>query len=138
MATQADVRRIAMSLPETEEEPGRFAFGVRRKGKLKGYAWVWLERLEPKKARMPNKKVLAVRVANLSEKDMMIAADPVKFFTEPHYNGYPAVLVRLDAVTSADLRQILSDAWRCQAPRDLVKRATPTSKKGRGAARRSP
>lgn len=124
MATQADVRRIAMSLPDTEEERGRFAFSVRDKGKLKSYAWVWLERLEPKKARVPNKKVLAVRVANLNEKDMMIAADPVKFFTEPHYNGYPAVLVRLEAVTSADLRQLLTEAWRCQAPRELVKGAT--------------
>lgn len=124
MATQADVRRIAMSLPDTEEERGRFAFSVRDKGKLKSYAWVWLERQEPKKARVPNKKVLAVRVANLNEKDMMIAADPVKFFTEPHYNGYPAVLVRLEAVTAADLRQLLTEAWRCQAPRELVKGAT--------------
>ena len=50
-------------------------------------------------------------------------ADPdiVKFFTEPHYNGYPAVLVRLAEVNAADLRQLLTDAWRCAAPRDVVK-----------------
>jgi len=48
MATQADVRRIALALPGAEEEPGSFAFGVRQKGKLKGFAWVWLERIAPK------------------------------------------------------------------------------------------
>jgi len=47
MATQADVRRIALSLPETEEAPGRFAFSVRNKGKVKGFVWVWMERVDP-------------------------------------------------------------------------------------------
>jgi hypothetical protein len=58
--------------------------------------------------------VLAVRVPNLGEKELMISADPAKFFTEPHYNGFPAVLVRLDAVTAKDLKVLLADAWRCQ------------------------
>jgi len=47
---------------------------------------------------VPNPEVLAVRVASLAEKDELIAADPEKFFTEPHYNGFPAVLVRLPAI----------------------------------------
>ena len=135
MATQADVRRIALSLPETVEEEGRFAFSVPYKGKLKGYAWVWLERITPKKARVPNQKVLAVRVANVRDRDTMIAVEPAKFFTEPHYNGFPAVLVRLDAVTTAELRALLSEAWRCQAPRDLTGpvalRKTPRARKVR-------
>ena len=121
MATQADVRRIALSLPEAEEEKGRFAFSVRNKDKLKGFVWVWLERLDPKKARVPNPAVLAVRVANLNEKDLMIAAEPTKFFTEPHYNGYPAVLVRLAEVSVAELRPLITEAWRCQAPATLSK-----------------
>ncbi len=45
MATQADVRRIALSLPGTEEAEGRLAFSVRNKGKLMGFVWVWLERI---------------------------------------------------------------------------------------------
>lgn len=110
-----------MSFPETEEAGDRFAFSVRNRGKLKGFAWVWLERLEPKKARVPNNGVLAVRVANNSQKDLMIAADPVKFFTEPHYNGFPAVLVRLNKVTAKDLRLLIEEAWRCQAPKELLK-----------------
>lgn len=116
MATQADVRRIALSLPETEEAKDRFAFSVRTKGKLKGFAWVWLERLAPKQPRVANPAVLAVRVANLSHKDLMISAEPAKFFTEPHYNGFPAVLVRLAEVSVSDLRVLLEEAWRCHAP----------------------
>jgi hypothetical protein len=116
MATQAQVRRIALSFPGVEERDGRFAFEVRNKGKLKGFAWVWNERVEPKKPKVPNPGVLAVRVANLGQKDLLLAAEPDKFFTEPHYNGFPAVLVRLKAVTVRDLEVLLADAWRCQAP----------------------
>ena len=97
VATQADVRRIALSLPDTEEAPNHFAFSVRNRGKLKGF--------------------VAVRVANLSDKDVLLALDPEKFFTQPHYNGFPAVLVRLPAVTARELRPMITEAWRCQAPK---------------------
>ena len=130
MATQADVRRIALALPEAEQENNRFAFGVRNKDKLKGFAWVWLERTEPKKPRVPNPSVLAVRVANLNEKNLMIAAQPTKFFTEPHYNGFPAVLVRLSEVNVAELRALLKEAWRCQAPAALVKQSSAPGRSG--------
>jgi hypothetical protein len=116
MATQADVRRIALSLPGTEEGQERFAFSVMSKGKAKGFAWVWMERVIPKKPRVANPAVLAVRVANLTEKDLLISREPAKFFTEPHYNGFPAVLVRLAEVSVAELRPLLEDAWRCMAP----------------------
>lgn len=121
MADQSDVRRIALSLPETVEEEGRFAFSVRNGDKQKGIAWVWLERIEPKKPRVPRPDVIAIRVANQSEKEMLLASDDEKFFTEPHYNGYPAVLVRLAAIEVDELEELLTDAWRCQAPRSLVK-----------------
>ena len=120
MADQDDVRRIARTLPDTVEADDRFAFSVLNKGKAKGYAWVWLERIQPKKARVPNPGVLAVRVVDEAEKHELIAADPEKFFTEPHYNGYPAVLVRLAAVDPEELRELLTDAWRCMAPKALV------------------
>lgn len=119
MATQADVRRIALSLPGTEEERGRVAFSVRNKGKLKGFVWVWLERIAPKKARVPQPKVIAVRTASLDDKEFLLGLNPAKFFTEPHYNGYPAVLVCLPAVTAGELRPIIEKAWRCQAPKEL-------------------
>jgi hypothetical protein len=69
---------------------------------------------------VPNPEVLAVRVANLAEKDELLAAEPEKFFTEPHYNGFPAVLVRLPAIDASELAELITDAWRCQAPRPLV------------------
>ena len=120
MATQADVRRIALSFPAVEEAADRFAFSVRARDKLKGFVWVWMERVIPKKPRVANPNVIAVRVANLAQKDLLISADPQKFFTEPHYDGFPAVLVRLDAVSVGDLKVLVEDAWRCQAPVELT------------------
>lgn len=56
----------------------------------------------------------------MKSKAALIAGDSDRFFTEPHYNGFPAVLVRLPAVTPAQLRTLLVGTWRCQAPRELV------------------
>jgi len=120
MAGQEDVRRIALSLPGTSEGQDHFAFSVENKGKQKGFAWVWMERAEPGQPRAPRPDVLAVRVRDQAEKAALLAGDPERFFTEPHYNGFPAVLVRLPRVTRAQLHRLLVDAWRCQAPRALV------------------
>lgn len=120
MATQADVRRIALSLPGTVEASDRFAFSVANKGKLKGFVWVWMERVVPKKPRVPQPKVIAVRVASLADKDFVLGLDSEKFFTEPHYKGFPAVLVRLPAVSVIELRPLITEAWRSQAPKDLA------------------
>ncbi len=120
MATRADVRRIALSLPATEEISGRFAFAVRNKGKLKSFVWVWMERVSPKKPRVPEPRVIAVRTASLEDRERMLATDAAKFFTEPHYKGFPAVLVRLPAVTARELEPIITEAWRCQASKDLT------------------
>ncbi len=139
MATQADVRRIASALPHVVEAKDRFAFAVRVGAKDKGFAWVWLERLDPKKGRMPCPAVLAVRVHDEDEKLALLALDERKFFTEPHYHGYPAVLVRLKAVRSAELRRLLTNAWRCQAPRalaDAFAGAAPTARRPARAPRR--
>ena len=137
MATQADVRRIALSLPAAEEASDRFAFSVPNKGKLKGFVWVWMERVVPKKPRVANPGVIAVRVANEGQKSALLSADGKKFFTEPHYDGFPAVLVRLEAVSVADLKVLVAEAWRCQAPAELVQHPRGKPKPGRDAAMRS-
>jgi hypothetical protein len=121
MADQSDVRRIALSLPDTSEDDDRFAFSVRSGSKQKGIAWIWMERVEPKKPRVPQPEVIAIRVANQSEKEMLLAADEEKFFTEPHYHGFPAILVRLAAIDADELTELITDAWRCQASKALVK-----------------
>lgn len=114
------VRRLATSLPGTREAKDRFAFSVRNGSKEKGFVWVWMERIAPRKARVPNPEVLAVRVADLDEKDALLALEKKTVFTEPHYNVFPAVLVRLPLVDVGALKELITDAWRCVAPRALV------------------
>lgn len=120
MVTHDDVRGICSRLPGAAEGDGRFSFEVPVKGKMRGFAWSWAERVDPKKARVINDRVLAVSVPNLEAKDLLIASDPEKFFTEPHYHGYPAVLVRLDAISPDELENLLIEAWRCKAPKTLL------------------
>ena len=122
MASPEDVRRVALSLPGVSESDSDFAFSVEwPNGKAKGFAWSWKERIEPKKPRVPNLDVLAVRVADLEEKELLLATDPdgVRYFTEQHYNGFPAVLVRMSAVPAEDLGELLVEAWYCMAPKAL-------------------
>ena len=116
-----DVQRIVLSLPQTIVEEDQSAFSVMHKGKHRGIAWLWPERIQPKKPRVPNREVLAVRVYDIQEKDMFLATRPTTLFTEPHYDGYPVVLVRLAVIEIDELRELLVNAWRCQAPPALVK-----------------
>jgi hypothetical protein len=116
MATQDDVRRIALALPETTEDPDSFRFSVAGKQ----FAWAWLERLDPKRARVPSKEVIAVRIGNEFEKESLIEMDPEVFFTEPHYDGYPAIMIRLPAIDLDLLGVVLTDAWRLRAPKRLL------------------
>ena len=120
MASQEDVQRIALSLPQAVQDESGFSFAVVNGKKRKGFAWVWQERIQPKKPRVPCPAVIALRVADESEKQMLLAADADKFFTEPHYDGFPAILVRLAAIEVDELTELITDAWRCQAPHALV------------------
>lgn len=120
MATQDDVRRICAKLPGASEGHDRFGFSVENKGKAKGFCWSWAERVDPKKARVVNDSVLAVRVPGLAAKEIILQSDTEKFFTEPHYNGYPAVLVRLAAIDAEELEDLLIEAWRCMASKNLL------------------
>lgn len=120
MTTLDDLRQIASRLPGTAVSEDRFGLSVTNKGKEKGFVWSWGERVDPKKARVPNNGVMAVVVRNLTEKEMILESDPEKYFTEPHYNGFPAVLVRLAAIDPDELEGLIIEAWRCKAPRNLV------------------
>lgn len=122
MVDVGTVRQIASALPEVEDTSGEAALSFRVRGKA--FAWTWLERAEPKSARRPRLDVLAVRCP-AEHKDAILAADPELFVADPHYDGYPAVLVRLDVVDVETLRGLLGSAWRCQAPPALARRLRP-------------
>jgi hypothetical protein len=115
MATQDDVRRIALALPHVTEDEGRFAFGVHGKG----FCWIYLERVHPKKARVPNPEGLAITITGEEEKAILIASDPEVYFTTDHYNGYPAILVWLPRISIDALEDLLVDAWHLKAPKAL-------------------
>ena len=135
MADREDVRRIALALPDTSEAEDHFAFSVLNKGKQKGFVWAWNERVEPKKPRVPRADVVAIRVLDQDDKEALLSSDETRFFTEPHYDGFPAVLVRLSKVTAAELRQLVASAWRCMAPRSALSESKPMGAYGRSRAR---
>nr|WP_165191256.1 MmcQ/YjbR family DNA-binding protein [Caulobacter soli] len=119
MVDPAQIRRAILALPEVEagdsEESLAFSVGA------KGLSWPYLARAAPKARREVVPGVLAVR-CRLERKELLIEAAPEIFFEDDHYRGYPAVLVRLDAVETAELSTLLQDAWRLVAPKSLVKR----------------
>jgi hypothetical protein len=63
---------------------------------------------------------LVVRVIDLGDREALLRGNPDVYFTTPHYDGYPYVLVRLEAVDPTELAELVEDAWRIQAPKTLV------------------
>jgi hypothetical protein len=108
VTTEHDVRRIALALPETTEKPWFGTPGFRVKGT--GFLRI----------RSEAEGGLVVFVADLGEKDALLASDPKKFFTTPHYDGYETVLVNLKAVGVRELRELIVESWRCKAPKRVL------------------
>jgi len=119
VADKDDVRRIALALPETSEAEDHFRFSVRNGRTQKGFVWAWNERVVPTKPRVARSDVVAIRVADRFDKEALLASGQAKFFSEPHYDGFPAILVWLPLIEVAELEELIVDAWRCQAPRAL-------------------
>ena len=126
MADTDDIRRIAAMLPQTTVSDDGLGMSVVNNGKEKGIVWMWTERVGAKRPRVPHPDVVAVRVPHNADKEMLIAASPEIYFTEPHYNGFPAVLVRLSAIEPDELEELLIDGWRTLAPKALVKQFDAT------------
>jgi hypothetical protein len=121
MASWDDVRRLALSLPETGERVSRDNAQWRVKDKL----FVWerpLRRsdLEALGDAAPDGPILGARVEHELAKQALIADNPGVFFTTPHFDGYPAVLVQLDKISVEDLEEVVTEAWLCRAPKKLV------------------
>jgi hypothetical protein len=121
MASWDDVRRIALSLPETSERESRGNAHWEVRGK--GFVWERPLRksdLEALGHAAPEGPILGARVEHLVAKEALLADDPDVFFTTPHFDGYPAVLVRLDEISVEDLEEVIVEAWLNRAPRRLA------------------
>jgi hypothetical protein len=71
--------------------------------------------------------VLAARVPDLGAKDALVADDPEVYFTIPHFDGYAAILVRLDRIPLDELAELVDEAWSSRAPAGLLARRESTS-----------
>jgi hypothetical protein len=125
MTSHDDIRAICAGLPGASEGEERFGFAVQVKGKWKGFCWTWMERVQEKRPKVENVRVLAVRVPNLQAKEALIASDPAAYFDEPHYRGFPAVLVRLDAIAPAEIEDTLIEGYRSLLPPAKAPKAVP-------------
>jgi hypothetical protein len=122
MATTDDVARLAAELPDvsTGERHGNLTWSVA------GKAFAWHRPFSKADIRRfgtttpPDGAILAVRVADLAEKDAVLATSSTAFFTIPHFDGYAAVLIQLKNVKMRDLRDAIVDAWLACAPSQLA------------------
>jgi hypothetical protein len=116
-----DVHRLALGLPETSERMSRDLRQWRVKDKL----FVWERPLRRREIEVlgsdaPDGAILGARVEHLGAKEALLADDPHVFFTTPHFDGYPAILVRLDRITAEDLEEVVTEAWLARAPNRLA------------------
>jgi hypothetical protein len=128
VASWEDVSRLALALPETSERLSRDL----RQWRVKDKAFVWerpLRRadLEALGDEAPEGPILGARVEHLVAKEALLADDPTVYFTTPHFDGYPAILVRLGRIELEDLQELIVEAWLARAPVRLAKTYLDTS-----------
>ena len=122
VATWDDVGRIALALPETSEGVSRDM----RQWQVKGKGFVWERPLRRKDfealgADAPDGPILGAWVEHLGAKEALLADDTGVYFTTPHFDGYAAILVRLDQIGLAELQELIVEAWLVRAPKRLAK-----------------
>jgi hypothetical protein len=123
MATWEDVSRLALAMPEAVESTSH----GNRAWKVKDKLFVWERPLRQSDLKAlgdaaPDGPILGARVEHLIAKEALIADDPSVFFTTPHFDGYPAVLIRLDAISTEILEEVVVEAWLARAPKRLAER----------------
>jgi hypothetical protein len=121
VAAWDDVRRLALALPQTVEIRSRERLQWRVKDKL----FVWERPLRRKEleylgAGAPPGPIVAARVEHLGAKEALLADAPSVYFTTPHFDGYPAILARLERLAIADLEELITEAWLARAPKRLA------------------
>jgi hypothetical protein len=128
VATWDDVRRIALALPATSERQSHGHPAWRVKDKL----FVWdrpLRKgdLEALGEDAPQGPILGARVEHLVAKDALLADNPDVFFTTPHFDGHPSVLVQLERISVHDLHEVIVEAWLVRAPQRLAEQYIETN-----------
>ena len=127
MATIDDVRALALALPGVEESVGGHTGEPAWRCNGGQIAWVRgprktdLAQLAELGRTWPEGTVLAVRTETAVLAEELVAADPRIFFSIPHFAGYPAVLLRLDAIARDQLGELLADAWLLRAPKAVAR-----------------
>lgn len=117
MVTEAQIRKIALSLPEVLERPSHGGSPSWRNAK-RMFAWI---RMAP--------EALVIWVDSLDAKEILLEHEPEIFFTTPHYDGYPMLLVRLDRVDPRRARALIEESYRLRAPKRAAKPAPRKTKK---------
>jgi hypothetical protein len=122
MATWDDVRRIAMALPESSQ---RAAGGGAIQWRVRDTLFCWERPLRQRDLdalgdAAPDRPVLAARVPDLGVREALLAADADVYFTIPHFDGYPAILVRLERIDVVELEELLVEAWLARAPKRVA------------------
>ncbi|MFK0239900.1 MmcQ/YjbR family DNA-binding protein [Microbacterium sp. NPDC090281] len=127
MVSIDDVRGIALAFPGAVEAVSGHTGAAAWRLKSGQFAWLRgpsatdLRQLAELGREWPEGTVLAVRVADLGEKEALLAAEPEALFSIPHFDGYPGLLVRLDVVDRERLVEIITDAWLVRAPATVAK-----------------
>ncbi|HZC53426.1 MAG TPA: MmcQ/YjbR family DNA-binding protein [Mycobacterium sp.] len=121
MATWDDVARIVGELPLTSEQsPHDWRVGKKLLAWERPLRPSDREALAASGVEPPEGNILSVRVSDEGVKFALIADEPGIYFTTPHFDGYPAVLVRLAEIESRGLEELITEAWLTQAPKKLV------------------
>jgi hypothetical protein len=123
VATWEDVRRITLALPESAESESR---GGIRQWRVRGKTFVWERPLrradfEAQGDAAPDGPILAAHVPDLGVKQALVESGSDVYFTTPHFDGYRAILVRLDVIDVPELEELVIEAWLDRAPRLLAK-----------------
>ena len=113
MADEHDVRRIAASLPDVVEIPSD-GFDFRAAGH--GFVWSYPER-KPGRGRVIRTDIAVLYVGDEAEKQALLLGEPELFFTTRGYDGFPLVMLRLDAVDVERLTELVVDSWRMRTGR---------------------
>jgi hypothetical protein len=117
-----EVARIALALPEAVERP----LHTQRSWRVRDKLFVWERPLRHSDLRAlgedaPSGTILGARVEHLVAKEALISDAPDVFFTTPHFDGVPAVLIQLERITREELEEVIVEAWLARAPKRLAR-----------------